>query len=158
MEKKVLSKDELLSKKDELLAAYNTTHRKSKKPALLAKKEKKALGIGKDEGRAVLKYARISSRKVKIVLDLIKGKGIDEAYGIVKYTPKAASEVIYKLLKSAEANAANNNGLDRDELYVAEAYANQGPTLKRIMPRAQGRANRIRKRTSHITLVLKEKK
>ncbi|MCX8131391.1 MAG: 50S ribosomal protein L22 [Clostridia bacterium] len=114
--------------------------------------------MGKDEGRAILKYARISSRKVKIVLDLIKGKGIDEAYGIVKYTPKAASELLYKLLKSAESNATNNNGLNRDELYVAEANATQGPTLKRIMPRAQGRANRIRKRTSHITLVLKEKK
>jgi large subunit ribosomal protein L22 len=158
VEKKVLSKDELLSQKDELLAKYNDTHRKYNKPALLTKKEKKVLGIGKDEGRAVLKYARISSRKVKIVLDLIKGKGIDEAYGIVKFTPKAASELLYKLLKSAEANATNNNGLNRDELYIAEANATQGPTLKRIMPRAQGRANRIRKRTSHITLVLKEKK
>lgn len=158
MEKKVLSKDELLSQKDELLAKYNDTHRKYNKPALLTKKEKKVLGIGKDEGRAVLKYARISSRKVKIVLDLIKGKGIDEAYGIVKFTPKAASELLYKLLKSAEANATNNNGLNRDELYISEANATQGPTLKRIMPRAQGRANRIRKRTSHITLVLKEKK
>ncbi|WP_207659254.1 50S ribosomal protein L22 [Anaerobacterium chartisolvens] len=125
---------------------------------MLTKKEKKALGIGKDEGKAILKYARISSRKVKIVMDLIKGKNLEEAYGIVKHTPKAASEILYKLLKSAESNALNNNGLDRDVLYVSEAYANQGPTLKRIMPRAQGRANRIRKRTSHITLVLKEKK
>jgi large subunit ribosomal protein L22 len=103
-------------------------------------------------------HARISSRKVKIVLDLIKDKDIDEAYGIVKYTPKAASELLLKLLKSAEANAQNNNGLNRDELYVSEAYATQGPTMKRIMPRAQGRANRIRKRTSHVTLVLKERK
>lgn len=158
MEKKVRSKDELLNEKDKILAEYNAIHRQFKKPALLTKKEKKVLGIGKDEGRAVLKHARISSRKVKIVLDLIKGKGIDEAYGIVKYTPKAASEVLLKLLKSAEANAANNNGLNRDELYVSEAFATQGPTMKRIMPRAQGRANRIRKRTSHVTLVLKERK
>ncbi|OGO80516.1 MAG: 50S ribosomal protein L22 [Clostridiales bacterium GWC2_40_7] len=114
--------------------------------------------MGKDEGRAILKHVRISSRKVKIVLDLIKNKGIDEAIGIVKYTPKAASEILLKLLKSAEANASNNNGLNRDELFVAEAYATQGPTLKRLMPRAQGRANRIRKRTSHVTLVLKERK
>jgi large subunit ribosomal protein L22 len=123
----------------------------------LSKRERKALGIGKDEGRAVLRYARISSRKVKIVIDLIKNKNIDEAYGILKFTPKAASSILMKLIKSAEANAVTNNGLDRDELYVAEAYANQGPTLKRIMPRAQGRANRINKRTSHITVVLKEK-
>lgn len=158
MEKKVLSREELLNQKEQLVAAYNSEHKKNKKAALLTKKEKKVLGIGKDEGRAVLKYARISSRKVKIVLDLIKDKNIDEAYGILKHTPKAASELLLKLLKSAESNASNNNGLDRDTLFVAEAYANQGPTLKRIMPRAQGRAARIHKRTSHVTLVLKEKK
>jgi large subunit ribosomal protein L22 len=116
------------------------------------------LGIGKDEDRAVLRYARISSRKVKIVIDLIKNKNLDEAYGILKFTPKAASSILMKLIKSAEANAVTNNGLDRDELYVAEAYANQGPTLKRIMPRAQGRANRINKRTSHITVIVSEKR
>lgn len=157
MEKKVRSKEELLRDKDQILDVYEKKHMKFQKPALLTKKEKKVLGIGKDEGKAVLKHARISSRKVKIVLDLIKGKDIDEAYGIVRYTPKAASELLMKLLKSAEANASNNNSLNRDSLFVAEAYATQGPTLKRIMPRAQGRANRIRKRTSHITVVLKER-
>ncbi|WP_201782009.1 50S ribosomal protein L22 [Pseudobacteroides cellulosolvens] len=124
---------------------------------MLSKRERKALGIGKDEGRAVLKYARISSRKVKIVIDLIKNKNLEEAYGILRFTPKAASSILLKLMKSAEANAVTNNGLDKEDLYVAEAYATQGPTLKRIMPRAQGRANRINKRTSHITVVLKEK-
>mgnify|MGYP000889778839 FL=1 len=160
MEKKVRSKEELLNDKDKILDLYSKTHKRSQKPGLLTKKEKKVLGIGRDEGRAVLKYARISSRKAKIVLDLIKDKNIDEAYGIVRYTPKAASELLYKLLKSAEANASNdpNKGLSREDLYVAEAYATQGPTLKRIMPRAQGRANRIRKRTSHITIVLRERK
>ncbi|WP_081741755.1 50S ribosomal protein L22 [Ruminiclostridium josui] len=157
MEKKVLSKEELLKNKDQILAEQNAKHTKSNKPTLLTKKERKVLGIGKDEGRAVLKYARISSRKVKIVLDLIKNKGIDEAYAILKFTPKAASEVLYKLLKSAEANAVNNNSLNHDNLYIAEAFATQGPTLKRIMPRAQGRAFRIQKRTSHITLVVKER-
>lgn len=157
MERKIRSKEELLKDKEQILETYSVQHRKNNKPVILSKREKKALGIGKDEGRAILRYARISSRKVKIVLDLIKNKDIDEAYGIVKFTPKAASEVLYKLLKSAEANASNNNGLNRDQLYVAEAYATQGPTLKRLMPRAQGRANRIRKRTSHITLVLKER-
>lgn len=157
MEKKVMSKDELLKEKDSLLEKYGAEYRKNKRPPLLAKKERKILGIGKDEGRAILRYARISARKVKIVLDLIRNKGIDEAYAIIKYTPKAASELLYKLLKSAESNAVNNNGLDRDNLYIAEAYADQGPTLKRVMPRAQGRAFRIRKRTSHITIVLKER-
>ena len=111
MEKKVKSKEELVNDKNQIVEALNANHRKSNKPAILTKKEKKALGIGKDEGRAVLRYASISSRKVKIVLDLIKNKDIDEAYGILKFTPKAASELLVKLLKSAEANATNNNGL-----------------------------------------------
>ncbi|NLH96383.1 MAG: 50S ribosomal protein L22 [Clostridiaceae bacterium] len=157
MEKKVMSKEELLKNKDQILERYNKISRQFQKPALLTKKERKVLGIGKDEGRAILRYARISDRKAKIVLDLIKGKGIDEAYAILRYTPKAASELIYKLLKSAEANAVNNNDLNRDALYVAEAYATQGPTLKRIQPRARGSAYRIRKRTCHITVVVKER-
>lgn len=157
MERQIRSKDELLKDKEQLLETYSSVHRKNKKPVILSKRERKALGIGKDEGRAVLKYARISSRKVKIVIDLIKNKNLEEAYGILRFTPKAASSLLLKLMKSAEANAVTNNGLDKEDLYVAEAYATQGPTLKRIMPRAQGRANRINKRTSHITVVLKEK-
>ena len=109
------------------------------------------------EAKATLRYARISARKVKIVADLIRGKDVSEALAIVKFTPKASSEIIEKLLKSAIANAENNHEMNVENLYVAEIYANQGPTLKRIMPRAQGRAFRIRKRTSHITVVLKEK-
>ena len=109
------------------------------------------------EARAELKYARISSRKVKIVIDLIKGKPAKEAVAILKYTNKAAAPIVGKLLKSAIANATNNHNMDETKLYVAEAYANQGPTLKRIQPRAQGRAYQIRKRTSHITVVLAEK-
>ena len=109
------------------------------------------------KAEATLKYARISSRKVKIVADLIKGKDIDEALAIVKYTPKASSEIIEKLLKSAIANAENNHNMAHEKLYVAEIYANQGPTLKRIRPAAKGSAVRIRKRTCHITIVLKER-
>lgn len=157
MAKEIISKKELLKDKEKASEVYSKTHRKSNKPALLTKKERKALGIGKDRGIATLRYARISPRKVKIVLDLIKNKDIGEAYAILRYTPKAASEILFKLLKSAESNAVNNNDLNRDELYVADCYANQGPTLKRIRPRAQGRANRIRKRTSHITIVVKER-
>ena len=109
------------------------------------------------EARATLKFARISSRKVKIVADLIRGKDVDEALGIMKFTPKASSEVLEKLLKSAIANAENNHDMKHENLYVAEIFANQGPTLKRIRPAAKGSAVRIRKRTSHITIVLKEK-
>lgn len=109
------------------------------------------------EAKATLRYARISSRKVKIVADLIRGKKVDEALAIVKFTPKASSEIIEKLLKSAIANAENNHGMKHEKLYVAEIYANQGPTLRRIRPAAKGSAVRIRKRTSHITIVLKER-
>lgn len=109
------------------------------------------------QAKATLKYARISSRKVKIVADLIRGKDVNEALAIVKFTPKASSAVIEKLLKSAIANAENNHGMKHENLYVAEIYANQGPTLRRIRPAAKGSAVRIRKRTSHITIVLKER-
>lgn len=111
----------------------------------------------KKEARAVLRYARISPRKVKIVNDLIRNKPVNEAMGILYNTPKAASELLIKLLGSAVANAENNFGMSRDNLYISEIYANEGPTLKRIRPRAQGRAFRIMKRTSHITVVVKEK-
>lgn len=108
------------------------------------------------EARAELRHARISARKAKIVLDTVKGKKASEAVAILKYTNKAAAPMIEKLLKSAMANAVNNHSMDETKLYIAEAYANQGPTMKRIMPRSKGSANRIRKRTSHITIVLKE--
>lgn len=106
---------------------------------------------------ATLRYARISSRKVKIVADLIRGKNVDEALAIIKFTQKASSDIIEKLLKSAMANAENNHDMKHENLYIAEIYANQGPTLKRIRPAAKGSASRIRKRTSHITIVLKER-
>ena len=108
------------------------------------------------QARAELKFARISARKVKIVADLVRGKNVDEALAIMKFTPKASSEILIKVLKSAIANAENNHDMNHDKLYVAEIYANQGPTLKRIRPAAKGSAVRIRKRTSHITIVLKE--
>ena len=108
------------------------------------------------EARAYLRHLRIAPRKVQIVLDLIRNQPADKAMAILKHTPKSASEPLQKLLKSAMANAENNHNMDKNNLYVAEVYANQGPTLKRVRPRAQGRAFRIRKRTSHITIVLKE--
>ena len=109
------------------------------------------------EARAYLRNERIAPRKVKIVLDLIRNKPVDVALATLELTPKAASPIVAKLLKSAIANAENNNGMSRDELYVSDCYVNAGPTLKRIMPRAQGRAFRILKRTSHITIAVSEK-
>lgn len=109
------------------------------------------------EAKAYLRYARISPRKVSIVLDLIRNKPTGMAMGILKNTPKAASEYLIKLLKSAIANAENNFHMNADNLYVSECFVTPGPTLKRIMPRAQGRAFRILKRTSHVTIVVKEK-
>lgn len=109
------------------------------------------------EAKAHLKYARISPRKVQIVLDLIRGKDADVALGILKHTPKSASELLIKLLGSAMANAENNFNMDKSKLYVSECFVCPGPTLKRIRPRAQGRAFRILKRTSHITVAVKER-
>ena len=109
------------------------------------------------EAKAHLKYVRISPRKVSIVLDLIRGKDTDTAMAILKNTNKIAAEHLIKLLKSAVANAEHNFNMDASNLYVSECFVCPGPILKRIRPRAQGRAFRVNKRTSHITLVLKEK-
>ena len=106
---------------------------------------------------AKLSYARMSVQKACYVLDAIRGKDVEFALGILTYNPRYASSVIKKLLESAVANAGNNNGLSRDSLYVAECFANKAPTMKRIHPRAQGRAYRIEKRTSHISIVLDER-
>ena len=106
---------------------------------------------------AKLSYARMSVQKACYVLDAIRGKDVETALGILAYSPRYASSVIRKLLESAVANAENNNGLSRANLYVAECFANKAPTMKRIRPRAQGRAYRIEKRTSHITVILDER-
>jgi large subunit ribosomal protein L22 len=108
--------------------------------------------------RAIARYVRISSRKVKTVIDLIRGKQVTEARAILMATPKAATEPVMKLLDSAIANAENNKDMAADTLFVAEVFADMGPTLKRFRPRAQGRASRIRKRTSHITIILDQVK
>jgi len=106
---------------------------------------------------AKLSYARVPVQKACFVLDAIRGKNIDEALGILMYSPRYASSVIKKLVESAVANAENNNNLDPSKLYIAECYASDGPIMKRIKPRAQGRAYRIEKRMSHITVVLDER-
>ncbi|OWZ84485.1 50S ribosomal protein L22 [Natranaerobius trueperi] len=110
------------------------------------------------EAKATTKYVRISPRKAREVIDMIRGKGIDEALGILQLTPKGATKPIEKLVKSAQANAENNFELDPDSLYISECYVDEGPTLKRFRPRAMGRATQINKRTSHLTVVVKEQK
>ena len=108
------------------------------------------------EAKASLRHARIAPRKVQIVLDLIRNKPADQAMAILRHTPKAACEPLEKLLKSAVANAENNFNMDRNNLIVSECYVTPGPTMKRIRPRAQGRAFQIRKRTSHVFVTVKE--
>jgi large subunit ribosomal protein L22 len=109
------------------------------------------------EAQAILRHARISPRKVKIVCDLIRGQDVNAALAILRNTPKAASELLFKLVGSAAANAENNHAMNPEKLYVSETFANPGPTLKRGMPRARGSSSRILKRTSHITVVVKER-
>ena len=157
MDKIILNTDNIEKNREDILKAYAAPSKKSNKLPTPTKKQRKNLGIGKDQGICIAKYIRISPRKVRIVADLIKGKSVDDAYAILTYTPKAASPVLAKVLKSAEANAVNNNGLNREKLYVETAIANPGPVLKRYMPRAKGSASSIKKRTSHITIVLDEK-
>jgi large subunit ribosomal protein L22 len=109
------------------------------------------------DAKAIAKYVRMSPMKIGIVLDLIRGKNVNEAFAILQYTPKEAAVVVNKVLKSAVANAENNNDMDPSDLIVAEAYVGPGPILKRYRPHAQGRAFSIKKRTSHVTLVVKER-
>jgi large subunit ribosomal protein L22 len=108
--------------------------------------------------KAVAKYLPTSSRKAKLVVDLVRGKDLEDALNILKFTPRAASGLVEKLLRSALANAKQNSEIqDIDKLYISEIYATQGPTLKRFQPRARGRAFRIKKRSSHVSVVLEEK-
>ena len=109
------------------------------------------------EAKATAKYVRIAPRKVRVVMDLIRGKNVQDAFAILKFTPKVGAEAIEKVLKSVVANAENNFDMNEDNLYVSEAYVDQGPTLKRIHPRSRGQAFKILKRTSHITVVVAER-
>ena len=111
----------------------------------------------KKEAKAYLRYVRIAPRKIQIVCDLIRGKDAGTAMAILMQTPKAASEPVLKLLKSAAANAENNHQMDPEKLYVSEVFATPGPIIKRMMPRAQGRGYRINKRTSHVTIAVSER-
>lgn len=109
------------------------------------------------EAKAIARHIRITPRKMRIVINLIRGKSVGEAFAILRNVPKIGSEVIEKVLKSAVANAEHNFDMNADNLYVAETYVDQGPTLKRIHPRSRGQAFKILKRSSHVTIVVKEK-
>jgi large subunit ribosomal protein L22 len=110
-----------------------------------------------EEAKAIAKYVRIAPRKLRIVINLIRGKSVNEAFAILKYTPKVGSEVIEKVLRSAVANAEHNYDMNVDNLVVSNAYVNQGPTMKRIHPRSRGQAFKILKRSSHVTVAVNEK-
>ena len=120
-------------------------------------KRKRNLENRETRPSAKLSYARVSVQKACFVLDAIRGKDVQSALAILEYNPRYASSIIKKLLESAIANAENNNGMNTENLYIAECFANKGPTMKRVKPRAQGRAYRIEKRMSHITIVLDER-
>ena len=109
------------------------------------------------EAKAVAKFVRIAPRKVRVVMDLVRGKNVADAYAILKFTPKAGADVVEKVMRSAVANAENNFEMDMEKLYVKTAFVDQGPTLKRIHPRSRGQAFKILKRTSHVTIVVDEK-
>ena len=153
------TKKETAAKKTETAKSSVKTAKTVEKKTVETKKAVKVEKENKEElvAKATVKYERISSRKVATVANLIRGKNVDEAMAILQFTPKAGAEVLIKLLKSAIANAENNNQMNHSKLYIAEIYSNQGPTLKRIRPAAKGSAVRIRKRTSNTTIVLKEK-
>jgi len=109
------------------------------------------------EARAVARYVRISPRKARLETRVIQGKPVGEALAMLRFTPKRAARIVEKVVKSAAANAENNHDMNRDELVIASAYVDEGPSLKRIMPRARGRADRYQKRMSHITVVVRER-
>ncbi len=109
------------------------------------------------EAKSIAKYVRIAPRKVRIVANLIRGKNVDEAFSILRFTPKRGAVLLEKVLRSAVANAENNFDMDVDKLYISSCFVDQGPTLKRIQPRSRGQAFSILKHTSHITVIVKEK-
>lgn len=109
------------------------------------------------EAKAIAKYVRVSPRKMRFICDMVRGRSVDEALSILKFTPNKGAKILEKVVKSAAANAENNFDMNRDNLFVSEVYSNQGPTLKRWRPRSKGRAFKILKRTSHIGVVVKER-
>jgi len=136
------------------VADSKATETETKAETKTAVRAKKVVAEPLPGARAQARYARIGPRKARRVVDLVRGMKAADALDVLKFTPQAASEDVYKVVASAMANAEHNEHLDRDALWISEAYVDEGPTLKRFRPRAQGRAYRVRKRTSHITVVV----
>ncbi|NLZ71067.1 MAG: 50S ribosomal protein L22 [Clostridiaceae bacterium] len=151
------TKNELQENREQLIKEYYAQTPRSAKKRTLTKKERKVLGIGKDRGVARINHVRLSPSKVNIVVRTIINKPVDEAIAILRYTPKAASEVLIKLLESATANAVNNYNLNRDDLYFVDCQVGPGVTMKRYMPKGKGSASQILKRSSNITVTVQEK-
>ena len=155
-EKKTTAKK--ATKKAEVVEEVKAPVEEAPKKAKKAKEEKKVEAPKKPaptEARAIAKNVRITPRKARLVIDLVRGKDVKEALGILANTNKAASEPVAKLIKSAAANAVNNFGMDENSLYVAEIYANDGLRMKRYLPRAKGSASGLVKRNCHLTVVVK---
>ncbi|NLJ94860.1 MAG: 50S ribosomal protein L22 [Clostridiaceae bacterium] len=151
------TKQELQDNREQLISEFYAQTPRSAKKRTLTKKERKVLGIGRDRGVARVKHERISPSKVSIVVRTVINKQVDEAIAILRYTPKAAAEILIKLLESAASNAVNNNNLNRDDLYFTDCQVGPGITMKRYKPRGKGAASPILKRTSNITVTVKEK-
>lgn len=154
---KTYTKNELLENREQLVKDFYAQTPRSAKKRTLTKKERKILGIGKDRGVAKIKHIRISPSKVSIVVRTVLHKQVDEAIAILKYTPKAAAPILVKLLEQAAANAVNNNNLNREDLFFVDCQVGPGIKMKRYMPRGKGSASQILKRSSNITVTVKEK-
>ncbi len=158
MKQESMTKAYMQENREEILARYSAPRTKSNRPAILTKKQRKVLGVGKDQGKASVANIRVAPRKVAVVMDQIRGKDVQEAKAILQYTTKIAAPYILKVLNSAIANAVNNNGMNEDNLMVSEVYCGQGVVFKRFIPAGKGSARPILKRSSNITVVVKERK
>lgn len=154
---KTYTRSELQENREQIIKDHYAQSPRSAKKRTLTKKERKVLGIGRDRGIAKVKHIRISPSKVTIVVRTIINKQVDEAIALLEYTPKAASPILIKLIEEATANAANNNNLNRDDLYFVDCQVGPGSTMKRYRARGKGAAGRILKRSSNITVTVKEK-
>lgn len=154
---KTYTRSELQENREQIIKDHYSKSPRSAKKRTLTKKERKVLGVGKDRGIARVNHIRISPSKVSIVVRNIINKQVDEAIAILRYTPKVAAPVLIKLIDQAVSNAVNNNNLNREDLYLVDCQVGPGSTLRRFKPRGKGAAGKILKRTSNITLTVKEK-
>ncbi|MDI9490049.1 MAG: 50S ribosomal protein L22 [Clostridiaceae bacterium] len=154
---KTYTRNELQENREQIIQDHYAKTPRSAKKRTLTKKERKVLGIGKDRGIARINHVRVSPSKASVVVRNVMNKQVDEALAILQYTPRAAAPILAKLIEQAVSNAVNNNNLNREDLHVVDCQIGPGSTLRRFKPRGKGAAGRILKRTSNITLTVKEK-